>query len=109
MEIPREHRTAVIAENPSQRYLSTRPSPVGLDLEVSACQSEVRVCIPAWTVIKTYCANCIWAKVSYKFTFVFVDYIMHCPKSEETEISLKHQDSETLALSEHKHHFFTQP
>lgn len=68
IEIPREHRTAVIAENPSQCCLSTRPSPTSLDLEVSACLSEARVCILACTMIETYHANCIWAKVPYKFT-----------------------------------------
>lgn len=54
-ETPTEHKNDVIAENPSQCCLWTRPNPVGLDLEVSAQQGEVRVCIPAGIVIKTYC------------------------------------------------------
>lgn len=55
MEIPTEHRTDVIRDNPSQSHLWTRPNPAGLALEVSAHQSEVRICIPACIVIKTYC------------------------------------------------------
>lgn len=56
-EITTEHRTDVKAENPSQCCLWTGPNPVGLDLEVSSHQSEVRVCIPAHIVIKIYCES----------------------------------------------------
>lgn len=68
--------------------LLNKTQPSESDLDVSAFQSEESVFLYVqWQ--KTWCKLHLGYS-SLQIYFVHVDYIIHCPKSKETEIFLKH-------------------